>query len=341
MIPAILFITFVVSASVTYMLSKSISFLGLIDAPNERSLHSTPTSRAGGIAILVSIILSVLIITVFSGFPVSNSFIWIWFCVALIAAISLIDDRISLSPLSRFIFHIISAAFLIYGGYMLETLIVPGYSVSIPSSLAVLLTGLFIIWMLNLYNFMDGMDGFAAGMAVIGFLTMAILAWETGAMMFCVTSLVIAVSCLGFLVFNFPPAKIFMGDVGSSTLGLLVAIFSLWADRDGLFPFWVALLIFSPFIVDASITLLHRLLRGERIWQAHKSHYYQRLVLLGLGHKRTVLWEYLLMVLCAISALFAVRTSVAFQWVIILLWLIIYSSLIYTVNYLERKKSIA
>ena len=94
-----------------------------------------------------------------------------------------------------------------------------------------------------------------------------------------------------------------MGDVGSSTLGLLAAAFSLWGARDGVFPFWVAILVFSPFIADASVTLVRRLLRGEKIWQAHKTHYYQKLVQAGWGHRKTVLVEYAIMIGCGITAL--------------------------------------
>lgn len=94
-------------------------------------------------------------------------------------------------------------------------------------------------------------------------------------------SLIIAAAFAGFLIFNFPPARIFMGDTGSSTLGLLAATLSLWGARDGVFPVWIAVLVFSPFIVDATVTLFWRLLRHEKIWQAHKAHYYQQLVQTG------------------------------------------------------------
>ena len=108
------------------------------------------------------------------------------------------------------------------------------------------------------------------------------------------------------------------------------------AIRDQIFPLWIALLIFSPFIVDATITLIRRLLRKERIWEAHKSHYYQRLVQLGWGHRKTVLWEYALMLSSGSSALIAVQLSSAYQWSIMGAWVLIYFILMFSAERLER-----
>lgn len=121
-------------------------------------------------------------------------------------------------------------------------------------------------------------------------------------------------------MFNFPPARIFMGDLGSSTLGLMAASLGLWADHTGLFPLWVAVLVFSPFIVDATVTLARRIVRGERVWVAHKTHYYQRVVELGWGHRRTVLWEYVAMLGAGASAVAAVGASPPVQWAILVSW---------------------
>jgi len=129
-----------------------------------------------------------------------------------------------------------------------------------------------------------------------------------------------------------------MGDVGSSLLGFLAAALALWGERDGIAPLWVTLLIFSPFIVDASVTLLRRSWRGEKFWQAHKRHYYQRLVQLGWGHKKTVLWEYALMIACAGSALWAARQTPPAQWFILAFWALCYPILIFGVTRIERAR---
>jgi UDP-N-acetylmuramyl pentapeptide phosphotransferase/UDP-N-acetylglucosamine-1-phosphate transferase len=127
-----------------------------------------------------------------------------------------------------------------------------------------------------------------------------------------------------------------MGDVGSSSLGLLAATFSLWGNQANIFPLWVAILLFSPFIVDATVTLSRRAWRGEKIWQAHRTHYYQRLVQLGWGHKRTVLCEYSLMFACAFSAIIATSLSAQLQIILMFSWLGIYAILMYAVELLEK-----
>ena len=129
-----------------------------------------------------------------------------------------------------------------------------------------------------------------------------------------------------------------MGDTGSSVLGLLAAAMTLWADRDGVFPLWTGVLIFSPFIVDSTVTLVRRLVNGERVWIAHKDHFYQRLVQLGWGHRRTVYWEYVLMGGCALSAVTAVELSPDAQAFLLWGWALAYTMLIGIVYRLEAIK---
>jgi UDP-N-acetylmuramyl pentapeptide phosphotransferase/UDP-N-acetylglucosamine-1-phosphate transferase len=190
--------------------------------------------------------------------------------------------------------------------------------------------------MVNLYNFMDGMDGFAGGMAVFGFGAMAVLGWQGGDAGFALANAAIAAAAAGFLLFNFPPARIFLGDVGSATLGLLAAALSLLGSQRGLFPLWVAWLAFSPFIVDATWTLLRRLVRGERVWQAHRSHHYQRLVLAGWSHRRTVSLSYVLMAACAATAVAGQGMNAGDQLRLLAAWAIIYGLIGYKVRLVER-----
>ena len=223
------------------------------------------------------------------------------------------------------------------GSFAPDRLELPGFAVSLPGWARILLTLLFTIWMINLYNFMDGMDGFAGGMAVIGFSTLAWLGRADAG--FAAVCLTVAAASAGFLIHNFPPAKIFLGDTGSIALGFLAAACSLWGSKAGLFPFWVALLVFSPFIVDATVTLLRRLLRGEKVWEAHRNHYYQRLVLLGWGHHYTVLAEYALMLACAGSAGLAIHLPPAGQAMLAGGWLLVYGLLMWGVGRLERRRA--
>jgi len=159
-----------------------------------------------------------------------------------------------------------------------------------------------VVWMTNLYNFMDGSDGLAGGMAAIGFGALALAAWlgdAHGLAAFCAA---IAVASLAFLRFNFPPARLFMGDAGSIPLGFMAAALGILGTRQNVWPWLFPLLVFSPFIVDASVTLARRALRGEKIWQAHRSHYYQRVVLLGATHRQLAMGAYALMLAMAALA---------------------------------------
>ena len=190
--------------------------------------------------------------------------------------------------------------------------------------------------MINLYTVRDGMAGFASGMAVFGFGALALAGWLGGDPGFALANAAVAAAAGGFLLHNFPPARIFLGDLGSATLGLLAAILSLIGAQRGLFPLWVAWLAFSPFIVDATWTLLRRLGRRERVWVAHRSHHYQRLVLAGWSHRKTVLRSYLLMAACGATAAAALDMSVRDQWLLLGAWAIIYPLIGFRTRLAER-----
>jgi UDP-N-acetylmuramyl pentapeptide phosphotransferase/UDP-N-acetylglucosamine-1-phosphate transferase len=323
------------SAWLTRQLCRPSSRFYFLDHPNERSLHTRPTPRTGGLAIVIAGYLSAGAAACWLGSGRELS--WVAAAVLLVAAVSYADDRIGLAARYRLVSHIVAAIVVMFGGLRLSSL--GGSDLMLPSMLVLPLTLLFIVWMINLYNFMDGMDGFAGGMAVFGFGAFAVMGWMTGHEIFSVMSLIVAAASAGFLAFNFPPARIFMGDVGSSTLGLMAATFALWGAQDDVFPFWAAILIFSPFIADATVTLLRRLWRHEKIWQAHKTHYYQRLVQAGWGHRRTVLWEYVLMAACAGSAIWAVRQPETVQWWVNGFWAAAYAMLIAMVHRLAPSRS--
>lgn len=301
-------LAFISAGSGSYWLTRTQRWR-ILDHPNQRSLHQFPVPRTGGWALLLGLFLSATLLALsIPGLklrlvPIASGLL-------PLILISALDDWRGVAAYWRLLVHIIAAIAL------LLTTSSPFFSTATPllNILFWIFSGLFIVWMINLYNFMDGMDGFAGGMALIGF---SALAWLGRADIgFALLQLSIAAASAGFLLYNFPPAKIFLGDIGSTALGFLVAASSLWGSSVGLFPLWAALLIFSPFIVDASVTLLWRILRRERIWQAHRSHYYQRLVLCGWSHKRTVLTEYALMLVCALTAIFALQFSLSVIWII-------------------------
>jgi len=277
-------VAFLVSALLCYWLKSAQISAYFRDEPNERSLHEIPVPRTGSMAIIAGIIFGWGITA-----PFDPAICWISGAFLAVALVSIIDDLRGLSPLARILVHLIATVVLVEGligewGWM------------------ALFFVLAVIWMINLYNFMDGMDGFAGGMALIGFTFLATAGYLSGHEAFAVYAMAVGASAAGFLLFNFPPAKLFMGDAGSTALGALAAALSLWGVHDGIFELWFPLLVFSPFVVDATVTLLRRLLRGEKVWQAHREHYYQRLALAGWGHRRTVMAEYVLMLATGSSA---------------------------------------
>jgi UDP-N-acetylmuramyl pentapeptide phosphotransferase/UDP-N-acetylglucosamine-1-phosphate transferase len=271
-----------------------------LDHPNERSLHAAPVPRTGGIGIHVGIVLAWMLIAP----PLPTA---VPAAAALVLAVSLVDDARGLPAFIRLATHLgaasLVAASLLHAGF--------GLAVTVGVALA-------IAWMANLYNFMDGSDGLAGGMTAIGFTVYGIAAWWAGSIAFSLLNFSIAAAATAFLIFNFHPARVFMGDAGSVPLGFLAATFGLlgWLQRD--WAWWFPVLVFSPFVVDASVTLARRLARRERIWEAHKDHYYQRLVRLGWGHRRTALAAYVLMSACGFAALAGLVLQTAQQMLLLL-----------------------
>ena len=252
-----------------------------MDHPNERSLHATPTPRIGGLGIMAGLLAAALWLGGAGVLPVVLA-------AAALAAVSVLDDVRGLPVRVRFLAHFVAAV-----GCLLALGL---------SGWILLVATLAVVWMTNLYNFMDGSDGLAGGMAAIGFGALAVAAWlgdAPGLASFCAA---IAAAALAFLRFNFPPACLFMGDTGSIPLGFMAATLGIAGTVHGVWPWLFPLLVFSPFIVDASVTLARRALRGEKIWQAHRSHYYQRVVLLGASHRQLALAAYVLMLLAAVLA---------------------------------------
>jgi UDP-N-acetylmuramyl pentapeptide phosphotransferase/UDP-N-acetylglucosamine-1-phosphate transferase len=265
----------------------------VLDHPNERSLHERPVPRTGGLAIIAGVAVGWAIWQ--PGFVASLSL------AAALAVLSLLDDVFGLPAALRFGVHLAAAAALL----VLE-LRFPGWALFVVFALA-------IAWYANLYNFMDGSDGLAGGMALIGFGAYATAAQLGGAEPLSTVCALLAVGAAAFLTRNFPPASLFLGDVGSIPLGFLAGALGLIGWNDGLWPLWFPVLVFAPFVGDATLTLLKRLARRERVWQAHREHYYQRLVRMGFGHRGTALLEYAAMLGCAIAAVLARAASIGAQ----------------------------
>ena len=280
-------LAFAVATLVAYILTRGRVASLALDKPNERSLHAVPVPRTGGIAVLVAASSAWFAFGAAPARPILAG-------IAVLAVVSLADDVRDLPPAVRFLAHLGTAAM---GVHYLAGADVP---FAVQALLAVA-----VAWLINLYHFMDGSDGLAGGMALIGFLVYALAALAAGDFVFATTNLIIAASAAGFLVFNFHPAKIFLGDVGSVPLGFLAGALGVLGWHTGTWPLWFPVVAFSVFIVDSSVTLARRLLNRERVWQAHRDHYYQRLVRMGWGHRRTAWVEYSLMASTGALALLA------------------------------------
>ena len=312
----------------------------LVDRPNERSLHDRPVSRAGGVAIFAGVAAGLATAALagsaaFLAAP-APGYGWVLAGALVIAVVSFTDDVRRVSPAVRIVSHLAAAACVVLAGLPAERIVLPGAALPLGPAAGAVFTVLFVAWIVNLYNFMDGMDGFAGGMTAIGFATLAALCAGQGAPGLAAAVLVVAAAALGFLPFNFPPAKMFMGDLGSTLLGYLCAVAMLWAERSASVPLWVSGLVFSPFIVDATVTLARRTVAGERPWRAHRDHFYQRLVRLGWGHRKTVVREYGLMLACACSAVAALRLPPGAQGALLGAWVAAYVVIMFRVARLER-----
>lgn len=291
-----------------------------IDIPNERSLHKKPVPRGGGLGIIAGSISAAALI----AYPLHAAF---WISAIMVIAVSLADDFRPLPARLRLAVHLCAAAIFCFAVLLKSH--GPGIT-----AISILAMG----WMANLYNFMDGSDGLAGGMAVLGFAFLAFAAWMAGDLPFALLNVSISAAGFAFLLFNFHPARIFMGDVGSVTLGFFAAAFGLSGWIEGLWPWWFPVLVFSPFIVDSSLTLAKRFLTGAPVSQAHRDHYYQKLVRMGLGHRNTALAEYALMIISGFAALAAMNSTGTVQLLFLLLLATLYATLILLVE-IRWKKS--
>lgn len=323
-----------VGALATRSLASPGSRFAILDVPNERSLHVRPTPRTGGMAIDLATLIGWGVIAATSDLP--SKLLWIPAGGAVIAYVSFLDDRGGVGARYRFLVHLLGGLVVLAAGLGLDVVRLPGVALAVGGILGAVLTVLFTVWMTNLYNFMDGMDGFAGGMSVSGFGFLGAAMLARGDLAGGAAALVVAAGALGFLLWNFPPAKIFLGDVGSAPLGFVAAAMMLRAEHTGAMPLWASVIVFSPFITDATVTLFRRLLNGEKIWQAHRSHFYQRLVQLGWGHRRTVLVEYGLMAASGLSATLALDAGPFAQAALIGVWVLIYAAAMLHVGRLER-----
>ncbi|MET0395658.1 MAG: glycosyltransferase family 4 protein [Longimicrobiaceae bacterium] len=262
-----------------YALARSV-----LDVPNQRSSHTVPTPRGGGLAI-VAVVLAGTVLACAAGALSAAQALALGGGGAMVAAVGWLDDHRHVPVAWRFAVHIAAAVWAVAWLGGMPQLELGALRLGLGAGGALLAVGA-LVWLTNLYNFMDGIDGIAGGEALaVGGVGGALL-WMAGERGLAAVALAAAAAAAGFLVWNWQPARIFMGDVGSGFLGFLFGALAVASERAGGPPALVWILLLGVFVVDATLTLFRRAARGERLHEAHRRHAYQRAVQSGLSHAR-------------------------------------------------------
>lgn len=296
-------------------------------APNQRSLHDKPIPRVGGLAIWAGFIP----IALWRAHELPGGWGWWPGWLALLLA-SLQDDRVGVRPWVRLLVQLLAAAAAVWAVWPQGTQMKSAAGIALLAAIAG------IVWSANAFNFMDGSDGLAAVMTITGFGAYAAGASVAGAPGIAYWAL--AAACVPFAIVNWPPAKLFMGDNGAVALGFLAAMFGIGEWARGTWPGWFPLLAFLPFLADATLTLAGRALRHERVWEAHRHHYYQRLHRLGAGHRGTLGIYGVLMAGTAVSAVATLLIEPAAGWAVLVAWCLVLGVLFLGIDYHWRRRAL-
>lgn len=255
----------------------------LLDHPNERSSHQRATPRGGGLAIAI-VFHCVVALLWWLGIVVSDVAIALLGGGVMLAIVGWVDDHGHVPAAVRALVHLLAASWAVYWLGGISQISMGDFDLPLPT-IGSLLSVIGVVWLINLYNFMDGIDGIAGGQGVAAALMGGLLLWLGGNQGLAMLAWTLAAACAGFLVWNWPPARIFMGDVGSGLTGFIFAVLALASEKSGAVPLLSWLLLLLVFVGDATLTLLKRLIQGEKWYTAHRSHAYQRLIQRGFSHK--------------------------------------------------------
>ena len=266
-------LAFACSWVLTAAVRRSAMAAQMLDHPNERSSHTRPTPRGGGLAVVCTFLGLVVLMFATEAIPVGLALSLVGSGL-IVAGVGFLDDRAHLPARVRFLAH--SAAAILALGAMQGIPPVPvfGHSVDLGWP-GLVLAVVYLVWMVNLYNFMDGIDGIAGIEAVTVALGGALCWWLATATAHWFVPVAFASCVAGFLAWNYPPAKIFMGDAGSGFIGIVLGILSLWTAQEIAQVFWSWFILLGCFMVDATTTLVRRVRRGDKFNEAHRSHAYQ------------------------------------------------------------------
>ncbi len=319
-------IIFGLSATITRYL---VHHLSIMDIPNERSSHTRATPRGGGAAIVIAFLTGISLIHLIGDKTPIYTIYFLGFLIALfvIAAISLYDDIHRCSFKIKLTGQLLAIGIAMSSGIVIDEAHLPWLGFIQWGWWAYPLTFMWILGLTNAYNFIDGLDGIAASSAVIAAAFLSLISFQQGSLFIYLTALTLCAATLGFLIFNLQPAKIFMGDVGSTFLGLVFAVMAIIAaryDHSHTSLFVVPLLLFH-FIFDTTFTFLRRLFSGERVFQAHRTHLYQLMYRFGYSHRKVTAVYSSLAVIQGISALELIKIAGEFRVLIFIPFFLVYS----------------
>ncbi|MFT7289524.1 MAG: Fuc2NAc and GlcNAc transferase [Halieaceae bacterium] len=269
---------FILSASLTALFLPLAHRWAWLDRPNDRSAHLEHTPSSGGLAVVLALLSALVLYLCIAGQSRDLTILWMGGLLAALCLLGAWDDRAPLPVRFRFCVYLLIGA-VAAGSYLpLQGL---------WGVLALLPAMLLFAWLMNLYNFMDGIDGLAALQAVLSAGVLALIGFQGGAPpAYIALAVAVAGAYGGFLLFNWPPAKLFMGDAGSLSAGFALGWLGLWGSTGGWIPATAWLVLMSPFLLDTGFTLLRRARRGVRVWEAHNEHIYQRLSRRWSSHQR-------------------------------------------------------
>ena len=265
----------------------------ILDHPNHRSSHARAVPKSGGISIVVTFMIGmgVIMVTIDDALYSKGYILGFAFSAILIAAISFADDVWEKSALFKLATHLVAVAVVLYSGIVIESLTLPWFDRVSLGWLGYLISAIWILGLTNAYNFMDGIDGLVGSTALIVAMFFMAISYYEGSSFVYITGYTIIAGSIGFLIYNAPPAKIFMGDVGSAFLGFVFATLAIIAARydESRTSFLVMPMLLFHFIYDTLFTFLLRLFRGENALQAHRTHLYQLLIRSGYTHLEVTL----------------------------------------------------
>ncbi|MBH3415881.1 glycosyltransferase family 4 protein [Pseudomonas putida] len=273
----------VLASLMTGMLRRYALSRSLLDIPNERSSHTLATPRGGGLSFVITFLVALSVLGGW-GYVTPSVLVSLLGAGGLVALGGFMDDHGHIAARWRLLGHFIAAGWGLFWIGGLPPITIFGVPLS-AAWLSIIIGLLYLVWLLNLYNFMDGIDGIASIEAICVCLGGSLLYWLTGHAQEAVLPMLLAATVAGFLVWNFPPARIFMGDAGSGFLGIVLGLLALMAGWINPLLFWGWLILLGVFVVDATFTLARRLLRGDKVYQAHRSHAYQYASRRYAGHR--------------------------------------------------------